>query len=626
MLPEPDDKQSNETPPEAAQTAPRQCTVMFYFASDNPLAPGIVSQLKAIKDAGFHKQVNVIARFDPHDSSISSHIFDVNVGEKAMSDEEFNIGFDPRNPFVRTLVLDKLWSDEQGTIRRDLANRYGSQYKAPIPKKLKEELGNGNRDKQLPNEPTPEESLRSFLEFCATHYPAEHYMLFILGHGVIVGNEIFLFDEHTDDNNARSLTLAQLRGCLEEFGKNAGEIKGDKVIPKKLDLLSFHSCSMSGLEVAYELKDTARYMLASEGPAFVGSWPYRQMLVGLFNHVQTTVEAKKKVDSAIAANQEIDPEIEAKRELNVDDIVRKMFAYCFFNSYDFQLAGYSFDLCLTDLERVGNQGENGIKVALANLVDQLKQGLKEGKAVAGRATDQKDALANMARDLITLSHLQAQSYFEENFTDLGDFCFCLKRKCEDAELLLPGQLPPSIGPIKAACDKILTVLASNKPDKDQKPDPKGDKIRKVSPIIRHAFAGPAYQYSSGLSMYFPWSLPEDNEMWNEQYGKYMLSEATGWKEFLEEYFETTKRQPQAKERENANFQVEALTREAQILEDIGAFIFNEFGQLKDFPSDRTGGDCSCSSIKNYPRSTRGDKTDTASRRSLQSFRVSSAGG
>lgn len=30
----------------------REWTVMFYRASDDPLAPSVVSQLKAIKDAG----------------------------------------------------------------------------------------------------------------------------------------------------------------------------------------------------------------------------------------------------------------------------------------------------------------------------------------------------------------------------------------------------------------------------------------------------------------------------------------------------------------------------------------------------------------------------------------------
>ncbi len=43
----------------------REWTLMFYFASDNPLAPAVVSQLKALKNAGYHHQANVLAYFDP---------------------------------------------------------------------------------------------------------------------------------------------------------------------------------------------------------------------------------------------------------------------------------------------------------------------------------------------------------------------------------------------------------------------------------------------------------------------------------------------------------------------------------------------------------------------------------
>ncbi len=39
--------------------AKKEWTLMFYFASDNPLAAGIVSQLKSIKQAGFHPEINV---------------------------------------------------------------------------------------------------------------------------------------------------------------------------------------------------------------------------------------------------------------------------------------------------------------------------------------------------------------------------------------------------------------------------------------------------------------------------------------------------------------------------------------------------------------------------------------
>ena len=47
-----------------------------------------------------------------------------------------------------------------------------------------------------------------------------------------------------------------------------------------------HSCSMSGVEVAYELKGKANYMMASQGVSFIGAWPYRQMLIKIYNAIE----------------------------------------------------------------------------------------------------------------------------------------------------------------------------------------------------------------------------------------------------------------------------------------------------------------------------------------------------
>lgn len=60
----------------------KEWTVMFYFASDNPLAPSIILQLKAIKDAGYHPEANIVAHFDPHTPNTPTHVFDVNYVDK----------------------------------------------------------------------------------------------------------------------------------------------------------------------------------------------------------------------------------------------------------------------------------------------------------------------------------------------------------------------------------------------------------------------------------------------------------------------------------------------------------------------------------------------------------------
>src|SRR5947208_16751480 len=84
-------------------------TVMFFFASDNPLAPMVVSQIKAIKDAGFQEHTEVLVHFDPMERGASTKIFNVNQKRKADagSDHKTFIG-DGKDPFVRNMSEDEI--------------------------------------------------------------------------------------------------------------------------------------------------------------------------------------------------------------------------------------------------------------------------------------------------------------------------------------------------------------------------------------------------------------------------------------------------------------------------------------------------------------------------------------
>src|SRR6185369_3240500 len=261
-----------------------------YFATDNPLAISAVSQLKAIKDAGFHPDANVVAQFDPFTEGTPTHVFDVNLVNKLKNPRRANIGFASDDPIVRSMIEDKLWRDEKtspeenngvvvangepvrNALNRAFRTKYNIEYKPPVAPNVNNIMDARNGDRV--GEPDPQTSLREFLRFCADKYPAKHYMLFMLGHGVVVGNDVFMLDEHASEH---SLTLTDLGRILGEF-KHSIELE-DSV----LELVSFHSCSVSSMEVAYELQGTAKYLLASQGPAFVGSWPYRQILVRIFN-------------------------------------------------------------------------------------------------------------------------------------------------------------------------------------------------------------------------------------------------------------------------------------------------------------------------------------------------------
>lgn len=550
-------------------------TLMFYFASDNPLAPGIVSQLKALKNAGYHPDVNVVAYFDPQTAGTPTHVFDINAIDKR-ENQKPRIGFNPNDPFVRNLMLDKVWGNEKGRDGKTKISESIQQLLVkPRPNSRRQEPVSG-----LPGDSDtggPTASLKKFLKFCASEYKADHYMLFILGHGLVVGDDVFLFDEHAQKH---SVTLKELATVLRTFKDR--QIKGSK-----FELVSFHACSMSSLEVAYELQGTANYMLASQSPAFVGSWPYTQILIRLFNDLKRG---------------------KASTEENIDVMLRKIFFYVLKNSTDFMLAGYSFHLCLSDLRKVEK-----IKVPLNTLVAELTQGMHDP----------------IVTNLILLAHWKSQSYFAENYTDLYDFCACLEDYCRDSIDLVKDSTASALQNLQYACRGVQDAL-EKKSARDY-PD---------NPVILSEFAGPDSQFSHGFSIFFPWSRPtSDRTIMKEkekdgktEYERYKFQE-TGWFDFLKQYWSRdngTMRSSHKDEVEKnkarraggAIKKIKPLTgkarlraNKANLLEDMASLMFNADGLLnnqgalnggsgKTTPPDPTGDECTCGSIKNYVHDTR----------------------
>ena len=516
----------------------KEWTLMFYFASDNPLASTIVSQLKAIKDAGYHPDANVICHFDPHDPNTPTHIFDVNHVSKFWNPNQSEVGFRNNDPFIRDLVMDRLWGEGNETIRqaviahigRDDWTPKGTKYDPPEPKA------------EMEGEQDPDKALESFLKFCRESYPARHYMLFILGHGQVVGNDNLLFDDHA---SKKALTLTKLGEVLRTFN---ADVEHDSE-PGQVELIALHSCSMSAMEVAYELKGAANYMLASQGPNYVGNLPYKQILIRVFNDLNADIasndisgvgpdngqqsfvhrlvepaeevskfireklspetqdalktfgsstasastllsdiledlnkllpredihdELLKKIHSNGASNgngtgngkrllggvnrkrfnrhllADVFPELSRFPKQNIETMLRKIFYYSLYNSYDFQLAGYPYDLCLTNLNKVPETEE-----PINQLADTLIAALN----------DEKNPIA---KQLILLAHWDAQSFYQEDYVDLYDFCFSLKNRCTELEnglnLLFakvdPKDRPPlPTGSIIKACQDMMDVL------------------------------------------------------------------------------------------------------------------------------------------------------------------------
>lgn len=568
-------------------------TVMFFFAGDNALSPLIVSQLKAIKDAGFHEDVDVLAHFDSNEAGVPSRIFNVNRGRK--KHQRFMIG-DNGNPLVSDMKGDSIKPSEI----EDTAGPAAEVKKAM----------------QRPDSVTSLEALQNFIGFCAEKHKAKNYILFLVGHGLVVGHDAFL----PDDNPVSAISLSKMRETLETFNARIEGHKGT------LQLLALHSCSMGAVEVAYELKGLAKYMMASEGISYIGSWPYRQLLMKI---IHTVAKAKGDSDEDSYGEDEAaaaEVVVVAGEESDaVQKLIERLYFLTLSNATDYALSGYSLDLCLCSLD-TGNFDElaKSIRLLVSRMVNALEESAIEEKAIEEGTPKNPSPKGRIIRELILLAHWESQSYWEENYTDLFDFCQCLHKRCT----LLINMLDEYTDPLKTrAMHDDLEVLAeacSGVIDQLTEGHTKGSVERFKRLIIRSKHSGPQYQYSHGLSVYFPWSMPIDEapppsvptslECEKQVKGEVTAAQVMkryhgyrfnhdmkdeSWADFLEVYFESTMRKTRKKE--------DGVSKENGKLPGFDSF--NHFGPLAgnaasaltgNKPSPSTGADCNCASIKNYP--------------------------
>ncbi|HEX8720198.1 MAG TPA: clostripain-related cysteine peptidase [Pyrinomonadaceae bacterium] len=512
-------------------TDPGGWTLMFFFAGDNALAPIMVSELKALKDAGYQLDTTVLAHFDPNEPGAPTRVYNVNRARKERAAGS-RIG-DGKDPFVRNLNEDRV---EPGALDEG-AGVATARFKKGL-------AGSDKTDVR--------EALTDFLGYCLESHRAAHYMLFLIGHGMIVGNDAFLPDDHVEGRDdapgappVAALSLKQLEAILRPFGARARDGGGE------FELLSMHSCSMSSAEVVYQLKGTARYMMATQGISFVGSWPYRQLLKKTFNAVE---EARKAGD-----------------EVNVGELVNRLYDLSLHNSTDFLSAGYSADLCLCRLEA---EKVEALKEPLQTLAEKLKLGLEDERG----------------KEHILLAHWKAQSFWHETYTDLFDFCKCLDESCA-AELKAKGE-GESVEPQRAMRDACAGMMKA------------------VSHLVKRTEAvGSKYQYSHGLSIYFPWSRPVgdvDRDILKRYEQEYAITTEMGehtWLSFLNSYFDKTMRRSRSEEDGVAS--PPATETLKATTEDFAGSLGPGPGskptpEMGSKPSPEVGAFCGCPSIKNYP--------------------------
>jgi hypothetical protein len=519
----------------------KKWTLMFFFASDNNLSPSMLTQIKAIKSAGYQEDTNVLLHFDPNEKGAPTRVFEVNQKD-SQSNRASRIG-DGAGSLVSVLTGDDITPRAVGKLSAEEID----EMEATV-------------------------ALEKFLTLCREDYPADHYMLFLVGHGMVVGGDGFL----PDDNPISAIGLEDLENALKTF---SDAVKSDDGC---LELLAMHSCSMSGVEVAYQLQGAANYMLASQGISFIGAWPYRQLLITIFRAIQAERD---------------DP----NNAVNVLDLVEKLHDLCIQHSADFMVGGYSADLCLCTLN---STNVTNLSEPIKNLGEALQAGLHDPRC----------------RHFILLAHWKSQSYWQETYTDLYDFCLCLRRLCikqEQSRHLQDARPPTNVRAydakqkaIENACLDVMSMLAPKKPGP------------KTGPIIRTDFIGAGSQYSHGLSIYFPWSEPvedkQERALTNYKKYEFGTGPTMAWLEFLKLYFEITKRPSRLREDSDFKDQDVKYQSDPQFQQALAAArkafsipglkpgnpqsvpTAQEQLDQKINPPD-AGGGCMCPSIKNYSK-------------------------
>jgi hypothetical protein len=236
-------------------------------------------------------------------------------------------------------------------------------------------------------------------------------------------------------------------------------------------------------------------------------------------------------------------------------------------------------------------------------------------------------------DAIKLARLEAQSYWGEVFTDLYDFCERLVKKCNEA-VMLQSRLLRTMGyngevsarfkqtellsilrEIIKACINVMEEIAGTKP-RDGKPGT-------VGIVEQSYYIGSDLQYSHGLSVFFPWTLPAEPYFFTksgnewvlrtafETYCEYDFAEESKWSDFLGAFFKATLRKVRRSDREfylrsNGNFDEGLVGEHIDAPTEVLAI------DLQKSSSDTGKMDPEVwSTVKNYPRRNYLSPTDCA---------------
>lgn len=320
---------------------------------------------------------------------------------------------------------------------------------------------------------------------------AQKYALIFSGHSLGF-QDIGLFRDETSGKTMKMndlyMTLGRLVGNKKELHEviegidlpdDVRERDTTVLLGQPLDLLGFDACVMGMLEVGYQFSSVAKTMISSEGSVPSAGWTYAKILGSLACDHAT-------YDKCTFAER----------------FVRE-----FIKSQDsFTVGGVSVDMAAWDLSKL---------TEVTSAFDDLAVALLQCFSVPS------SRIYRQMERVILQVHWKCQSYMYDQNVDLGDFCELLDRECSFViEELGGGDDIEVLEYLRTTCRRVLAELRNA--------------------VILSGFSGGAYQYSNGISVFFPWSR-EGYEVSRKNYEGLFFIKDTGraknttWTGFLKKY-------------------------------------------------------------------------------------------
>ncbi|HEV8366539.1 MAG TPA: clostripain-related cysteine peptidase [Pyrinomonadaceae bacterium] len=247
---------------------------------------------------------------------------------------------------------------------------------------------------------------------------------------------------------------------------------------RPVDIVGMDNCLMSMTEICYELRGLVDIVVGCESFSPASGWPYRQILARIRTDLADDYSSGKAL------------KLEAAKGI-VEEYVNYYSPYW--------MSGMSVSQSALDLKHVEELRLHVDSLASA-LERELKKELEETGKGKGRTSSFKDNLV--------LAHWETQSYNGERFIDLFDFCNCLEKRWP-------------FEPIAGRCQEMRRFISEEF-------------------VLKTCYSGAAYQYSYGVSIYFPWA---------QVLAKYknlefvQASNGEGWLSFIRTYTQVTRRAP-----------------------------------------------------------------------------------